>query len=344
MSYRRTTIIVVTALLVTIASVGARTHFNLAVPPSDVISSLLQWDFVRCNEELCLDAHKTKRGVLSFHYVFDGHIPDCEDIKSDTAEVVEKTASATSETAAYGSGTDDLLIDSSNSLYQLVEEEDEEDAEAETSSEMVVPSNDRNEHPNNSPLSNDTPSSADIVAASLADEDANDRGMNVRSPMESLKAIWRRLIEAPPSATEIQQILLGAPYYTSSQRPTSYNRAIPVVARTSNSTVDRMTEHAKAPTAASQFSHANPLRANGTDRESMYRQILSQFLEPLSAAQGKRAQWLDQELALRLKAAVVIAHQPELWRGIGEGLKPQLVRGIRLVTPVDETAAPGKLN
>lgn len=89
------------------------------------------------------------------------------------------------------------------------------------------------------------------------------------------------------------------------------------------------------------LAHAqSPLRANGTDIESLYRQMLAQFTNPL-ATDGKRSLWLDPEYAIKLKGSIVLAHHPELWLGIGEGLKPRLVRGIRIVSPQTELNSQG---
>lgn len=63
--------------------------------------------------------------------------------------------------------------------------------------------------------------------------------------------------------------------------------------------------------------------------------MLAQFLAPL-AADNKRTLWLDQEFALQLKGSVVLAHQSELWRDIGEGLRPKLTRGVRIVAQASE--------
>jgi superfamily I DNA and RNA helicase len=57
----------------------------------------------------------------------------------------------------------------------------------------------------------------------------------------------------------------------------------------------------------------------------------------------QRALWLDQEFALQLKGAVVLAHQPELWKDIGEGLKPKLTRGVRIVLQATELNDQGEL-
>jgi hypothetical protein len=39
----------------------------------------------------------------------------------------------------------------------------------------------------------------------------------------------------------------------------------------------------------------------------------------------------------------VLAHQPELWKDIGEGLKPKLTRGVRIVPQAMELNDQGEL-
>jgi len=157
-------------------------------------------------------------------------------------------------------------------------------------------------------------------------------GISVLSPTESLKQIWRDMIAVPPSATQLELILKGAlqGYETSSvstlsskptEKPAFQDLTPASVTTTANSILN-----------TTLLSNQFPLRANGTHKESLYRQVLSQFLDPL-ASDGKRSLWLDQELVLKLKGSVVFAHHPELWRDIGEGLKPKLNRGVRLLTP-----------
>jgi len=160
--------------------------------------------------------------------------------------------------------------------------------------------------------------------------------MGVQSPMESLKQVWRGLISVPPSAAQLEQILKGSMsgYDSVSELKTSPpssapNAApLPKTAEETSTTLGGVNSILNTTLLSNQF----PLRANGTHQESLYRQVLSQFLDPL-ASDGKRSLWLDQEFALKLKGSVVIAHHPELWRQIGDGLKPQLNRGIRLLTP-----------
>lgn len=157
------------------------------------------------------------------------------------------------------------------------------------------------------------------------------------APMGVLRSIWRDMMLAPPSKEDIQHILKGG------------RLGLGTASAAEGSGVEKVTT-ATTPVAttetasASAGAHHNqpPLRANGTDHESLYRQTLSQFLDPL-AADSRRSLWLDQEFALNLKGAVVIAHQPELWKGIGEGLKPKLTRGLRLVTPYSELNSQGML-
>lgn len=80
----------------------------------------------------------------------------------------------------------------------------------------------------------------------------------------SLKNIWSKYIESPPSAKTMRN-LMRTP--SSKQQHTVTN---------------------------------NPLQANGTDKESLYKQFLAQFLDPL-ASNNRRSIWLDQEFALSLK-------------------------------------------
>lgn len=168
--------------------------------------------------------------------------------------------------------------------------------------------------------------------------------MNVHSPMEILKKIWRSLITIPPNAVQLEQILKGSisgydihSVQTLDPRSPSQNINGPFVSPSSLVVAESTDQPILNSTL---LSNQFPLRANGTHQESLYRQILSQFLDPL-ASEGKRSLWLDQELALKLKGSVVIAHHPELWRQIGDGLKPQLNRGIRLLTPSNAIESPG---
>lgn len=163
--------------------------------------------------------------------------------------------------------------------------------------------------------------------------------MEETSPTDKLKRIWRDLISVPPSATQLEQILKGSVSgYDSSSEMRSSPSSPAVNANTSPSLLSKTIDASRTDMGVNSIlnstllSNQFPLRANGTHQESLYRQVLSQFLDPL-ASDGKRSLWLDQEFALKLKGSVVIAHHPELWRQIGDGLKPQLNRGIRLLTP-----------
>ena len=157
------------------------------------------------------------------------------------------------------------------------------------------------------------------------------------APMSVLRSIWRDMMLAPPSKEDIQHILRGERLGLSTASAAEGSG----VEKANTATTPVATTEA-APTSAGAHHSQPPLRANGTDHESLYRQTLSQFLDPL-AADSRRSLWLDQEFALNLKGAVVIAHQPELWKGIGEGLKPKLTRGLRLVTPYSELNSQGML-
>lgn len=168
-------------------------------------------------------------------------------------------------------------------------------------------------------------------------------GINVLSPMESLKQIWRTMIAVPPSATQLELILKGAAHgYETSTLQTLGSKAVkpnsPEVCSPASPSTSASAANSILNTTL--LSNEFPLRANGTHKESLYRQVLSQFLDPL-ASDGKRSLWLDQELVLKLKGSVVFAHHPELWRDIGEGLKPKLNRGMRLLTPYSGADEPG---
>mmetsp|Transcript_44052 Transcript_44052/g.76790 ORF Transcript_44052/g.76790 Transcript_44052/m.76790 type:complete len:310 (-) Transcript_44052:3306-4235(-) len=179
-----------------------------------------------------------------------------------------------------------------------------------------------------------------MISMDAPDSHTEIPSISVLSPMESLKQIWREMIAVPPSATQLDKILKGIlhGYETSSVQTLSSKRA-------EKPALEEITPASVITTANSilnttLLSNQFPLRANGTHKESLYRQILSQFLDPL-ASDGKRSLWLDQELVLKLKGSVVFAHHPELWRDIGEGLKPKLNRGVRLLTPYSGADEPG---
>jgi hypothetical protein len=176
----------------------------------------------------------------------------------------------------------------------------------------------------------DSPTSSSHESASYTKAGAD---VLASSPMDSLKRIWRDLIRAPPSSAELELIMQG--------KRAGYKVQHSDVAPTADHHASDTTNSTGAAAISTSDMAVNVLRANGTDHESLYRQVLSQFLSPLSS-DGRRALWLDQEFALNLKGSVVLAHQPELWQGIGEGLKPKLTRGVRLVTPASEVNSQGK--
>lgn len=165
--------------------------------------------------------------------------------------------------------------------------------------------------------------------------------ISILSPMESLKQIWRGMIAVPPSATQLDLILKGAihGYETSMVQTLGFKPVTSTPRDVDASTSSPPIASANSILNTTLLSNQYPLRANGTHKESLYRQVLSQFLDPL-ASDGKRSLWLDQELVLKLKGSVVFAHHPELWRDIGEGLKPKLNRGVRLLTPYSGTEEP----
>eukprot|EP01032_Pedospumella_encystans_P028488 gene28488-32174_t len=142
-----------------------------------------------------------------------------------------------------------------------------------------------------------------VISMDAPDSHTEIPSISVLSPMESLKQIWREMIAVPPSAALLELILKGAlhGYETSSVQTLSSNTA-------EKPTLQEVTPASVTTTANSilnttLLSNQFPLRANGTHKESLYRQVLSQFLDPL-ASDGKRSLWLDQELVLKLKGSV----------------------------------------
>lgn len=121
---------------------------------------------------------------------------------------------------------------------------------------------------NNSVVS--STSSTVVIDTSVSDEssssDADNDCHNYPKAL-SLKNIWSKYIESPPSAKTMQTLLSKS----SKQHHTATN---------------------------------NPLQANGTDKESLYKQFLAQFLDPL-ASNNRRSIWLDQEFALSLKGPTI---------------------------------------
>ena len=109
-------------------------------------------------------------------------------------------------------------------------------------------------------------SSSDVLSTNT------DSGYHYYPKTLSLKDIWSRHIEPPPSAESIKALIL-------SSKPTSTHTAI-----------------------------QNPLQANGTNKESLYRQFLAQLLDPL-ASNNRRSIWLDQEFALSLKGGMLSSYQ-----------------------------------
>jgi hypothetical protein len=92
---------------------------------------------------------------------------------------------------------------------------------------------------------------------------------------------------------------------------------------------------AAAPTSDQIYNTINEptaLRPNGTDQYSLYRQILSQFIDPTITQ--KRALWMDQEFALNLKGIGVLAQHPNI---IPNGMS-RIIRGVRLVSSTGGTS------
>lgn len=130
-------------------------------------------------------------------------------------------------------------------------------------------SSDGNDPDNNSVVS--SISSTVVIDTSVSDESSSsdaDNDCHKYPKALSLKDIWSKYIESPPSAKTMQTLLSKS----SKQHHTATN---------------------------------NPLQANGTDKESLYKQFLAQFLDPL-ASNNRRSIWLDQEFALSLKGTVAI--------------------------------------
>lgn len=221
-----------------------------------------------------------------------------------------------------------------------------EEAEATTSTEQLKSK--KNTHDDSSGGPGDSPqthaNNNDLASSFMVHLDSPDTHTeipSVISPMESLKQIWRGMIAVPPSAAQLELILKGSMHgyetstvHTLSTKTTDTHNPVEATITTPVSTPSTPSTTQTTPSILNTtlLSNQHPLRANGTHKESLYRQVLSQFLNPL-ATDGKRSLWLDQELVLKLKGSVVFAHHPELWRDIGEGLKPKLNRGVRLLTP-----------
>lgn len=82
------------------------------------------------------------------------------------------------------------------------------------------------------------------------------------------------------------------------------------------------------------------LRANNTDKDALYRQLVSQFDDPLATG-GRRALWLDQEFALNLKGLAVLAVHPHLTQSFGESISKKLARGLKLLSSSQKAASGG---
>lgn len=82
----------------------------------------------------------------------------------------------------------------------------------------------------------------------------------------------------------------------------------------------------------------NSMAAMSVDKQArLYRQLLGQFLEPLTTRssgggnQRSSPHWLDQEFVLNLKGTAVLAQHPELVQQVHSPVLPKLCRGIRIV-------------
>lgn len=127
---------------------------------------------------------------------------------------------------------------------------------------------DNNSQSENNTATSSTSSTVVIDTSSDASSSSSDVDNDHHSYPKalSLKSIWSKYIDSPPSAKKMRTTLLSK---SSTQHHTN--------------------------TATS-----NPLQANGTDKDSLYKQFLAQFLDPL-ASNNRRSIWLDQEFALSLK-------------------------------------------
>lgn len=97
--------------------------------------------------------------------------------------------------------------------------------------------------------------------------------------LSALKGIWSEFSLVPPSSASVRQMIYG--------HTTTVNSEGNIVVKPD-------------PTL---------LRPNGTDKESFFRQILAQFVNPLSRS-NQRALWVDQEMVMTIKGKAVLAHHP----------------------------------
>jgi hypothetical protein len=141
-----------------------------------------------------------------------------------------------------------------------------------------------------------------------------DSDENIQRPSldtKPIKAIWKTFLQAPPSLAEISALLgrtTGIFSVGEMEPPSNISRGVDgsmsgnVSATSRNSVINITTTNA---------SYLALLKPNGTDKDSLYRQLLSQFLFPLEAS-GKRALWLDTEMALTFKGLAALSLYPPI--------------------------------
>jgi hypothetical protein len=95
---------------------------------------------------------------------------------------------------------------------------------------------------------------------------------------------------------------------------------------------NKSAEHTTSSSASSPSSSSSPSSLS-PDKHSLYKQVLSQFVSPLSSQ--NKAQWLDQDLILHLKGIAVLAQNPQLVptpMASASSVLSRIIRGVKLIT------------
>lgn len=167
----------------------------------------------------------------------------------------------------------------------------------------------------------DTPESLDFPKSNSGKDDqgaggSGGSGGGIKTSREStleIKAIWRSLLELPPSPVELEQLISPSAVTSAEQNTTTATTDIPGVSILT--------------------SQPSRLRANGTHFPSLKRQILAQFCQPLTSGNG-RAIWLEPQVVLSLKGVASLAILPEQLRSESSPMRTN-TRAVKL------TASPG---
>ena len=158
---------------------------------------------------------------------------------------------------------------------------------------------------------------------------------------KKIKAVWKTFLEPSPSIADISRLLersMGTLIMEHNYTALQTNNTL-------NSDDSVATVGELPPTTSMNGTCENfltVLKPNGTSKESLYKQLLSQFLFPLETS-GRRALWLDLEQALSFKGLSVLCLYPPKHSGLVEirtekdgqedSILAQFSRAFRLLSP-----------